>query len=389
MSQFNFPTPIQSAPGSLQSLSQHLLSSDIKRPLIVTDSSLAQLKPYKALERLLKKSNIPSFTYSDFKGNPIKSHVEKGKLAFLKGSCDGIIAFGGGAPMDVAKAIAAVIHHHEDLFAYEDVEGAKTLDFEVPPIVAIPTTAGTGSEVGRSAVISEDETHRKRIIFSPKLLPQYVILDAELTLGLPSHITAFTGLDALTHLVEAFLAKGHQPMCSGIALEGIHLVSQNLFSAYKFAKANVGKNKEHIYARQMMLEASMMGAVAFQKGLGVNHSCAHALSTVCDTHHGLANGILLPYCMKFNAKGNTKAFKRMAQAAELKECNSKGFVDWLSKLKKKMDVPKNLREIGVKDSQLKDLVHYAWLDVCHPLNPRKVTQKDFESLFKKALNGKL
>jgi alcohol dehydrogenase class IV len=246
-------------------------------------------------------------------------------------------------------------------------------------MIGIPTTAGTGSEVGRSSVVSDDKTHAKKIIFDPKLLIPLVLGDPELTFGLPPAVTAATGFDALTHCVEAFLAKGFHPLADGIALEGVRLVARWLPKAVKEGKS--------LEARSNMLAASMMGAVAFQKGLGVTHSCAHALSTVFDTHHGLANALMLEACMEFNLEAVPDRLARLGQAVGVKSTDDRelaqGFLKWIPAFKKEVGLPANLRAVGVKETA--KLLDIACADACHPSNPRPVERRDFEKLFARAL----
>jgi alcohol dehydrogenase class IV len=277
------------------------------------------------------------------------------------------------AVMDVAKAIAVLVFHPGKLFDYEDKPGAKPIDAAIPPILALPTTAGTGSEVGRSTVISDDKTHAKKIVFSPKLMPAVVLADPELTLGLPPKVTAATGMDALTHCVESYLAKGYHPMADGIALEGVRLIARNLARA-------VEKGSD-LEARGHMLMASMMGAVAFQKGLGITHSCAHALSTVHDLHHGLANGVMIPYCMEFNLANNREKFLALSQAVG--RTGERGFLDWLRELRRQIGIPDKLSELGVRAAE--PLIEVAWNDPCHQCNPRSPTREDFLRLYKEAI----
>src|SRR5690606_20942361 len=249
----------------------------------------------------------------------------------------------------------------------------------LPFTVAVPTTAGTGSEVGRSSVVSDDETHAKKIIFSPKMMPAMVFADPELTLGLPAHVTAATGMDALTHNVEAYLAQGYHPMADGIALEGVRLCAEWLHVAVED-----GSNLE---ARGHMLMASMMGAVAFQKGLGATHSLAHALSTVLDLHHGLANAIMIPYVMRFNNEVVPARMANLARAAGADEPNGEAFVTWLEALKTDVGMPATLDEVGVKQEHLERLADIAFADVCHPSNPRACTHQDLLDLYKAAITG--
>jgi alcohol dehydrogenase class IV len=247
---------------------------------------------------------------------------------------------------------------------------------DVPHFITIPTTSGTGSEVGRSAIISEDETHRKRILFSPKLLAKIVFADPLLTMELPPFVSAATGMDALTHNMEAFLAKGFHPMADGIALEGISLINESIVEAVKHPS---------LASRSKMMIASLMGAVAFQKGLGVVHSLAHPLSSLLDTHHGLANAVNLPYGMRFNSSGFEDSFRRIARALELKEESSQAVVKHLFELNYKIGMPTRLREIGVKEEHLEILSELAFADFCHPNNPKPVSQDDFRILYREAI----
>jgi alcohol dehydrogenase class IV len=246
----------------------------------------------------------------------------------------------------------------------------------VPHFITIPTTSGTGSEVGRSAIIADDETHQKKILFSPKLMAKVVFADPMLTMELPPFITAATGMDALTHNMEAFLAKNYHPMCDGIALEGIRLISESLVTA---------TNKPDLKSRAKMLLASMMGAVAFQKGLGVVHSLAHPLSSLLDTHHGLANAVNIPYGMQYNIAGFEDKFKRMAAVLELPEQNGEAVVKYLFDLNTQVGIPHRLRDINVKEEHLETLADLAFADFAHPNNPKPVSRADFRALYGEAL----
>ncbi|MEO1521615.1 MAG: iron-containing alcohol dehydrogenase, partial [Cyanobacteria bacterium J06633_2] len=377
-------------PGARHTLLAELTRLGIQRPLLVTDRDVAKLPWFAAIEASV--TALKSLTFSGVWGNPVVSQVTTGLDAYGELDADGIVAIGGGAPMDVAKAIALMAHHPGHLFDYEDGASIRPIDQPIPPIVALPTTAGTGSEVGRSAVISDDETHAKKIVFDPKLLPAVVLADPELLLGLPAGITAATGMDALTHLIEAFLAKGSNPLCDGIALEGIYLVSQHLKDSVLFAQRlahgepfDEASEAAHLTARAGMLNASMMGAIAFQKGLGVTHSCAHALSTVCDTHHGLANGVMLPAAMRFNIDAAPEKFLRMARIVRPDATHGSTFIDWIVELSHSIGIPVSLGLLGVSTEQLDLLVDVAINDICHPLNPRPVTKDDFYAIYRDAM----
>ena len=388
---YNFPTKIRFGPGARVELPQTLAALGIQRPLVVTDRDVVTL-PWFA--EVVELAGPTAHTFSGVWGNPVVSQVEAGLAAWKEHRADGIVAVGGGAPMDVAKAIALMVHHPGHLFDYEDGHpDARPIDQPVPAIVALPTTAGTGSEVGRSAVISDDATHAKKIMFDPQLLPQTVLADPELLLGLPAKITAATGMDALTHLVEAFLAKGVNPLCDGIALEGIYLVAQHLQASVDFARRlaagevlDTGTQAAHLAARSGMLNASMMGAIAFQKGLGVTHSCAHALSTVCDTHHGLANGVMLPAAMRFNLTAESERFLRMARVVQPEASHGAAFIAWIEGLSKAIGIPATLQDIGVSNEMVAQLVPVAMADGCHPLNPRPVMEADFYQIYHDAMS---
>jgi len=393
--QFNFPTPIKYGPGATKLLPEILREHGVQRPLIVTDRALAQLPPVIATAKLLRDAGLSVEVFSGVWGNPTVSQADAGADAYKTHKSDGIVAIGGGAALDVAKCVAVLAHHPRPLLAYEAfLPSPKPIDGEVPPIFTVPTTAGTGSEVGRSAVVSEDDTHQKKIIFSPKLLAKRVILDPELTLGLPAKVTAATGMDALTHCVESYLHASFHPMCDGIALEGLRLVARSLPRAVEFAKrsdagdASVATAPEHVTARGEMLCAAMMGAVAFQKDLGVVHSCAHSLSTVADLHHGLANGIMIVAGMRFNKSVTAEKMAVMAETVGAPQKTADGFIAWLEQFRAGIGIPSSLRAVGVKDDQVPALVKNALADACHTFNPRQpVTAQDFEALFKEALAG--
>ncbi len=375
--QYNFPTIIRFGAGAVQELPDHLVTNGLGKPLIVTDPMVAQLGVFKTIKESLTAKSIAAEVFSDIHKNPVKSDVLKGGAVFKETNRDCIIGIGGGAAMDVARAIALRINHHRDLFDYDDLAGGdKYVTEEVPYFITIPTTSGTGSEVGRSAIISEDDTHRKRILFSPKLLARIVFADPLLTMELPPFITAATGMDALTHNMEAFLAKGFHPMCDGIALEGIALINESIADAV---------NKPSLESRSKMMIASLMGAVAFQKGLGVVHSLAHPLSSLLDTHHGLANAVNLPYGMRFNVSGFEDKFRRIARAMELEDETGQAVVDRLFELNRQTGMPVQLRNIGVKDEHIETLSGLAFADFCHPNNPKPVTKEDFKTLYLEAL----
>jgi len=375
--QYNFPTTIRFGAGSSNELGDYLLKNNLSKPLIVTDLTVSQLDFFKKIIDELKKKNISTEGFSDIHKNPVKSDVYKGTDVYDNTKRDSIIGIGGGAALDVARAIVLRVNHREDLFKYDDLIGGDVyVTNDVPHFVTIPTTAGTGSEVGRSAIIADDETHQKKILFSPKLLAKIVFADPLLTMELPAFITAATGMDALTHNMEAYLAKMPHPLCEGVALEGISLINQSLEKAV---------NKPDLESRSKMMIASSMGAIAFQKGLGVVHSLAHPLSSLLDTHHGLANAVNIPYGMEFNIEGFEYKFRRIARTLELKEETGEAVVKYLFDLNSKVNIPHKLSAIGVKQEHIETLSDLAIADFAHPNNPKPVSREDFRNLYSKAL----
>jgi alcohol dehydrogenase class IV len=374
---YNFPTTVRFGAGVIKELGAHLKDKNFKRPLLSTDPVVVQLDFFKKILTDLEAKGLQAVVFSDTHKNPVKSDVLKGADVYHQSQCDCIIGIGGGAAMDVARAIALRINHHEDLFHYDDlIGGDKYVVNPIPYFVTVPTTSGTGSEVGRSAIIADDVTHQKKILFSPGLLAKIVFADPELTMDLPAFVTAATGMDALTHNLEAFIAKMYHPMCEGIALEGISIINRSIEKAV---------NKPDMESRSAMMIAALMGAVAFQKGLGVVHSLAHPLSSLLDTHHGLANAVNLPYGMRFNIKGFEEKFRRIARAMELKDESGAGVVNRLFELNKNIGLPVKLSGIGVKQEHIEKLADLAFADFCHPNNPKPVSREDFKNLYLEAL----
>ncbi|MCX6103786.1 MAG: iron-containing alcohol dehydrogenase [Proteobacteria bacterium] len=374
---FSFPTTIFFGPGVRHDVAENLLKEKLSRPLIVTDRGIVGLPFFSHFSKSLDSEKLKVATFSDISGNPVKSQVLKGVEAYRDHQADCLIGIGGGAALDVTKAIALLINHTGDLFDYEDEKpGALPVTERIPFWVALPTTSGTGSEVGRSTVISDDTTHIKKIIFSPSLLAKMVFADPELTLALPAHITAATGVDAFTHCVESYLAKGYHPICDGIALEGIRLSAQHLKICVKDAT--------NLEARSQMMMASMMGAIAFQKGLGLTHSCAHALSTVADLHHGLANGIMIDHALAFNLQSVPERFTKIAEIIGLSDKTGEAFISWLTQWKKELGIPANLKEAKLSHELIPRLSQLAFQDSCHLSNPRDCTERDFTHIFTEA-----
>ena len=374
ITRFSFPTTIHFGPGARKLVGVHLRELGLRRPLIVTDRGLATLPVLPEFMQHLN-TGLDSGVYSGVHGNPTASQVAQGVAAYKAHRADCVIGFGGGAALDIAKVIAAMAVHDGDVIEYAwDHPQVKPLVNPLPPFFALPTTSGTGSEVGRSSVVSEEDTHVKRVIFSPKLLAREVFADPELTFGLPPAVTAATGMDALTHNVESYLSPAYHPLCDGIALEGVRIAARALPLAVRD-----GRN---LQARADMMMASMMGAIAFQKDLGAVHSCAHALGAVCDLHHGLANALMLEPVMRFNLEAAPAKFAELAHVAGLAQAGD--FIPWLARLKQEVGIPPSLAAAGVKREQFPRLVDLAVKDVCHQTNPRPCTPADFQRFFEQA-----
>jgi alcohol dehydrogenase class IV len=384
---FAFPTTIHFGPGARTLVAGHLKDQGVGRPLVVTDRVLATLPMFTTFLREL--AGLETAVFADIHGNPTRSQVMAGAQAFGRHRADGVVGIGGGAALDVAKAVALMASHPGDILEYAwDHPHVRRIEAPLPHFVALPTTAGTGSEVGRSSVISEDDTHIKRIVFSPALLARVVFADPELTLDLPPSITAATGMDALTHNVESYLSPAYHPLCDGIAVEGVRIAAAALPRAVR--------DGHDLQARGDMLMASLMGAIAFQKDLGAVHSCAHALSTVANLHHGLANGIMIDHVMRFNlpvAAGRLAELARVARVpsgdAGTDEARATAFIAWLSQLKSEIGIPATLSAYRasrpVVDADLPRLADIATGDICHQTNPRPCTRDDFARLFAEAL----
>jgi hypothetical protein len=344
---------------------------------VVTDRALAALPLAAEFTASLREAGLEAAVFAGVWGNPVSGQVRAGADAFLAHRADAVVGLGGGAALDVAKAVALLAVHPGDILEYAwDHPSARPIEIPLPWFIALPTTSGTGSEVGRSAVISDDRTHVKKIIFSPALLARAVFADPELTLGLPPAITAATGMDALTHNVESYLSPAYHPLCDGIALEGARIAAAALPLAVR-----EGAN---LSARSDMMMSSLMGAVAFQKDLGAVHSCAHALGAVADLHHGLANAIMIDHVMRFNADAAGAKLCELARVCGAGS-TSGDFIAWLGRLKEEIGIPAGLRQSGVQPSQVGRLVEVAFADGCHRTNPKPCSPADFEALFLRAL----
>ena len=372
---FSFPTAIHFGAGARKLVAAHLLQAGCKRPLLVTDRALAQLPVLAEFKTHLAGLDVAVF--SGVSGNPTCSQVMAGGAAYQAHGADSVIGFGGGAALDVAKLVGVAATHQGDILEYAwDHPQVRAITAELPYFVALPTTAGTGSEVGRSSVVSENHTHLKRVVFSVKILAKAVFADPELTLGLPPQITAATGMDALTHNIESYLSPAYHPLCDGIALEGARIAARALPTAVR----EPGK----LQARSDMMMASMMGAIAFQKDLGAVHSCAHALGAVCDLHHGLANALMIDTVLAWNYDAAPAKFDELAHVCGVAGGGA-AFIPWLKALKASIGLSGPLSAHGVKREHLPRLVEIATADICHQTNPRPCTAADFLQLFETAL----
>ena len=372
---FSFPTPIQFGAGARKLVGAHLVAQGCKRPLIVTDKALGALPVLAEFKTHLAGLDVA--VYSGVFGNPTCSQVMDGAAAYQAHQADCVIGFGGGAALDVAKIVGVAATHEGDILEYVwDHPRVRPIVNDLPYFVALPTTSGTGSEVGRSSVVSENDTHLKRVVFSAKILARTVFADPELTFGLPAHVTAATGMDALTHNVESYLSPAYHPLCDGIALEGTRIAASALLTAV---------NEPHnLQARSDMMMSSMMGAIAFQKDLGAVHSCAHALGAVCDLHHGLANALMIDTVLEWNYAAVPKKFDELAHVCAVVG-GGKAFVPWLRDLKASVGIRGGLAAHGVRPEHLPRLVQIATADMCHQTNQRPCTAADFERLFQAAM----
>ena len=386
MSKFNwnYPTTMWVGENRIKDIGLACKTLNIKKPLLVTDSGLANSEIVKKTLEKLNNENIITEIYSNVTGNPTGTNVNEGVIYYKKKNCDGVIAFGGGSGLDVGKAVAFMSGQTLPIWDFEDVgdNWTKANSDKISPIIAVPTTAGTGSETGRASVILNEKTGVKNIIFHPKFLPSIVILDPLLTVGLPPKITAATGMDALAHNLEAYCAPGFHPMADGIALEGIKLVKEWLLEA-----VNNGSNVE---ARMNMLTAASMGSTAFQKGLGAIHSLSHPINALNNVHHGLSNAIFMPYVLTFNKDVIENKIIKVCEYLEIKEKSFDGFLNWILDLRKKLNIPHKLSEvIKEEDLELNRLSKMALNDPSTGGNPKKLTEKDMKILYQHSMSGEL
>jgi hypothetical protein len=380
---WNYPTAVRFGPGRISELPSACRELGMKRPLLVTDPGLRKLPMIDSAIASLRAAGLGDSVFSDIQSNPVGRNVDDGVALYRQQHCDGVIAFGGGSALDVGKAIALMSGQTRPLWDFEDREDwyTRVNPAGVAPTISVPTTAGTGSEVGRASVILDEATHIKKIIFHPKMMPAIVIADPELTVGLPPRITAATGMDALAHNLEAFCAPGFHPLADGIALEGMRMIKEWLPTAVK-----EGRN---VVARAHMLAAASMGATAFQKGLGAIHSLSHPVGAIYNSHHGETNGVVMPYVLAFNRPAIEEKLTRLARYLNLPNPGFDAVQQWVLALRREIGIPHTLAELGVKESDIDMLTPMAVDDPSTGGNPRPAGPEEMRELFAKALRGDL
>jgi alcohol dehydrogenase class IV len=380
---WNFPTRVIAGPGRIAELPDACRAHAVMRPLLVTDAGLAGSQIIAGIVRRMREAGIPVSVFSDVKGNPVGSNLSAGVAAFRQGGHDGVVAVGGGSALDVGKCVAFMVAQSRPVWDFEDVDDwwTRANTQGVAPIIAVPTTAGTGSEVGRAGVITREETHEKKIIFHPLMMPRIAIEDPELAVGLPPFLTMATGMDALAHCFEAYCVKAFHPLADGVALEGIKIVN-----AYLPRAVADGSDLE---ARAYMFAAASMGATAFQKGLGAIHSVSHPVGARYDTHHGLTNGVMFPYVMVCNREAIADKIPHIARALDLPGRDFDALLTWILALRNKLGVPHTLGELGVKESHARTIAKDAVKDPTAGANPRQLTEAEFEQLTLAAIRGDL
>ena len=384
IAKFSFPTTIYFGAGAVYELPQYLKDVGIKKPLLVTDPGMLRTDVFPKVGGILKDSGIESGLFSEVHPNPLDSDIQKAVDVYKNEMCDGLIGLGGGSALDAAKMVQVITGHGGKVNDYDiSTGGNENIKGPLPPMVAIPTTSGTGSEVGSCSVITSVELGRKFLVCSPLLIPAIALLDPELTMGMPATLTAGTGMDAFTHCIEALSVKDFHPMCDAIALKGIEFVAQYLETAVN--------EPDNIEARGYMQLAAMMGAVSFQKDLGAAHSLSHSLSAVCHVPHGLANAICLVPVMKFNKENCQEEFAKVAVCFGInifdmsREEAAEKAIEAVADLKKRIGIPGKLSDVGVKEENLEELTEKAFLDGCHQSNPRSCTRENLKELYREVL----
>jgi alcohol dehydrogenase class IV len=380
---WNFPTRVITGPGRIAELPEACRTYGITRPLLVTDKGLAASDLIAGILGRVRDAGIPIGVFSDVKSNPTEANLQAGVDAFKAGSHDGVVAVGGGSALDVGKCVAFMVAQSRPVWDFEDVGDwwTRANTAGIAPIIAVPTTAGTGSEVGRAGVITREETHEKKIIFHPLMLPKIAIEDPELAVGLPPFLTMATGMDALAHCFEAYCVNAFHPLADGIALEGIRIVDTYLPHAVE--------NGRDLSARAYMFAAASMGATAFQKGLGAIHSVSHPVGARYDTHHGLTNGVIFPYVLACNRAAIAGKIPHIARALDLPGRDFDAVLEWILALRKKLGVPHTLAELGVKEADAGIIAADAVKDPTAGSNPRQLSEAEFEKLTRAAIRGDL
>lgn len=380
---WGFPTTVRFGVGRIVELPAACRELGIERPLVVTDKGLATLPMLADAMSMLNDAGLGAALFSDVQGNPVEANVNAGLQAYRDGGHDGVVAFGGGSAMDVGKCIALMVGQTRPIWDFEDREDWYTRANAdgIAPVIAVPTTSGTGSEVGRAGVITNLDDHTKRIIFHPKMLPAIVIEDPRLTAGLPAHLTAAVGMDALSHNMEAYCSPLFHPMADGVALEGMRLIKNWLPAAC--ADGN------DLRARGYMQVASSMGATAFQKGLGAMHSLSHPCGSLLDTHHGLTNGVVMPYVLAFNADAIAEKMTALARYLDLENPSLKSVQRWVLGLREQIGIHHTLAKLGVTEDLIPQLAKMAVDDPTAPTNPVKLTVANLEGLYARAISGEL
>ncbi|MGO4005103.1 MULTISPECIES: iron-containing alcohol dehydrogenase [Pseudomonas] len=380
---WNYPTSIRFGVGRINELAEVCRSQGILRPLLVTDSGLARAPITLAAVEALRDAGLGVAMFSDLKPNPVEANLAGGLAAWRAGQHDGVVAFGGGSGLDMGKLIAFMSGQTRPVWDFEDIgdQWTRADESRIAPVIAVPTTAGTGSEVGRAAVIIDERTHTKRIIFHPKMMPRVVISDPALTVGMPAKITAGTGMDAFAHCLEAYCAPGFHPLADGIAVEGMRLVASALVRAVR--------TPADLDARAQMLAAAAMGATAFQKGLGGMHALSHPIGALHDTHHGMTNATVMPYILQFNRPAIEERITRLAAYLGLPNPGFDSFLAFVLKLRQDIGVPHTLRELVVGDPEVELIADMAIIDPSASGNPLTLSRDDAIGIFDAAWHGRL
>ena len=380
---WNYPTAIRFGAGRIRELPEVCRTLGLQRPLLVTDAALAKLPMVTDTVRLCTQERLDCAVYGGVQANPVADNVMYGVATYQTGGHDGVIAFGGGSALDVGKAVGLMVGQARPLFDFEDREDwfLRVNVSGMAPVVAVPTTAGTGSEVGRASVITDPADHVKKIIFHPRMMPAAVIEDPELTFGLPSNITAATGMDALSHSLEAFCSPSYHPIAEGVAVEGMRLVKEWLPAAVA--------NGRDVEARSHMLIASSMGATAFQKGLGAMHSLSHPCGANLNTHHGLTNAVVMPYVLMWNRPAIEGKMRRLAAYLGLQGAGFDAVLQWVLELRRRIGIPNTLAQLGVGTEHARQFAGQALADPSTGGNPLPLTERDFEQLYLNCIRGEL